>query len=218
MLKPGENTQVNLQYEEPKIIERFMIYLNRITANYFWKIVDNLAYSNSKIAEIYERAIGKEYQKELETFDISEKNKILHIGCGAYPLTELMLANLSVREIVGVDKNPKAVKLAKEVIHKKKLDKKIKIEHGNGLNYPVDRFDVIVVSSCSVPKLEILKHILKTAKKQTTIILRELEAPTNYILNYINQHDDIDLENKTHHYTLAFLIPMIWNSFQLKKK
>jgi predicted HAD superfamily phosphohydrolase len=97
-----------------------------------------------------------------------------------------------------------------------KLDKKIKIEHGNGTNYPVDKFDVIIVSSCSLPKAKILENVFKLAKKPCTIIIRELDIATDGILNYVNSYKDIVFEKKIHHQSL--LLPIGWNAFFFTKK
>ena len=43
----------------------------------------------------------------------------------------------------------KAVKSANEVILKKNLNDKIKINHGDGINYPIQNFDVVIISSCA---------------------------------------------------------------------
>ncbi|MFW6120908.1 MAG: nicotianamine synthase family protein [Petrotogales bacterium] len=175
-----------------------------------------MANKNRKIAEIYEKGIGTEYEKEFKTFGISEHNKVLHIGCGAYPLTEITLVNVTGTKVVGVDKNPKAVNLANEIIRKKNLDEKIAIYTGNGLNYPVDKFDVIIVSSCSIPKEEILENVFKRVKKNSAIIVREIDYAIDYILDYIDHHNDITLVKKMRFNTM-FLIPIFWNALYLKK-
>jgi len=205
-----------LRYK-PNVLERLRINSSRKISNYFWKISETVAYKNRKIAELYEKVIGKEYKKEYKTFDILKHNKVLHIGCGAYPLTEIIFSNLSGKKVVGIDKNKKAVMSAREIIRKKNLDNKVTINYGNGINYPVDGFNVIIISSCSMPKEKILENIFKQARKNCIIIVRETNSALNYILNYINQHNDVTIVKKLHFKTI-FLIPVFWNALYLTKK
>ena len=133
------------------------VNLDRKTANYYWNIIDNLAYKMDKIAELYENKISKEYEKEYKKFSIQKDSNILHIGCGAYPITAMTLTRMNGAKIVGIDKNPKSVKIARKLILKKNLQDKVTIEQGNGDNYPVDSFDTIIISGCSYPREKILK-------------------------------------------------------------
>ena len=147
MVKSANDSCINLQSKKPDTILRLLIFLTNRTSNYFWGIADILSNKFDKFAEIYEKSIGSEYKREYKTFGLSQDKKVLHIGCGAYPMTEITLAKLFGIEVTGIDKNPRAVKLAEEFIHKYKLDDKINIEHGDGVNYPANNFDVIIISS-----------------------------------------------------------------------
>lgn len=216
MAKIANDSFVHLKSNKTGKIEILVISLIKKSLNYFWEIVDFLSNKNEKAAELYERSIGKEYRIEYEACNISNGDRVLHIGCGAYPLSEIAFARLFNTHVVGIDKNPKVVELADEVISSLKLDKKIKIEHGNGTNYPVDKFDIIIVSSCSLPKAKILENVFKLAKRPSTIIVRELDIATDGILDYVNSYDDIVFQKKIHHQSL--LLPIGWNAFFFTKK
>lgn len=217
MIKSVNDSYINLQSKKPNAMERLIIFLIKKISNYFWGITDILSNKIDKFAEIYEKSIGPEYKREFEAFDISQDKKVLHIGCGAYPMTEITLAKLFGIKITGVDKNPKVVRLAEEIIHKYKLDNKIKIEHGDGANYPANNFDVIIISSCSYPKIKILHHIFKCAKKHSIIIVRELDIAKDAILECIDSYKDIILEKRIHHPAPIFL-PTGWDAFLLIKR
>lgn len=206
----------NTPKNKPNTIKETKIYPKKVISNYFWKFVDLVACKNKIIAEKYERIIGEEYKKEYKTFKILKYHKALHIGCGAYPLTEITLSNIPGKEIVGIDKNPKAVASARNIIQNKKLDKKIKIRHGNGINYSVNGFDIIIISSCSTPKEKILENIFKNAKENCIIIVREINSTINPIMNYINQQNEVTYVKKVQFSTL-FLIPFFWYAIYLIK-
>ena len=179
--------------------------------------LDILSHQNDKIAQYYERSIGKEYESECKAFHILKGKKILHVGCGSYPLTEMTIAKLFDVNVVGIDKNMRAVQRAHEVILKKHFDKKITIEQGNGTEYPVEKFDMIIVSSCALPKKGILNHVFEKAKKNSTIIIRDLDIATNEILDCIHEHKNI-IVDKSFYHPVPSLLPIGWNAFHLKKK
>ncbi|UCF12109.1 MAG: class I SAM-dependent methyltransferase [Thermoplasmatales archaeon] len=217
MVKSANDSCLNLQTKKPDVIVRLLIFLTNRMSNFFWGIADILSNKFDKFAEIYEKSIGSEYITEYKTFGLSQDKKVLHIGCGAYPLTEMTLAKIFSTEVTGIDKNLKAVKLAEEFIHKYKLDDKINIEHGNGVDYSANKFDVIIISSCAYPKIKILHHIFKSAKKQSIIVVRELDIASNDILECIDSHEDIILEKRMHH-PAPLLVLTGWDAFFLIKR
>lgn len=184
----------------------------------FWEIADNWSYKNEKIADLYNKRIGKEYRKEYETCCISSNANVLHIGCGAYPLTELVLADCSTGHIVGIDKNQRTVLRAQRVIQNRNLENHITIKHGDGLDFPVDGFDAIIVSSCSLPKVKILEHLFQKAKPGSAIIVREVDIAASDILQCIDAHHDIELLQQVRHNPFPFFDPIGWTTFCLRKK
>ena len=213
-----ENEDSNsLQGKYPTHEHGFVVNLNIKIVNYFWKCIDILSCKMKKIAKIYERSIGKEYEKESKIFDISGAKSILHIGCGAYPITAMTLAKISGAKIVGIDRNPKSIKLAKNVVQEKKLSK-ITIEQGDGVNYHVKEFDTIIISGCSYPKKQILENIFENAKPQSKIILRTSDRSAESILSRMNLNQNITIAKEIKNYPFSFVKAFGWRSFYLIKK
>jgi len=199
-------------------LDSFAIYFIKKVSNYLWEIADTWSYKNEKIAQLYNKSIEKEYRKEYENCDVHGNVDILHIGCGAYPLTDIVLAGCSTGHIVGIDKNPQTVKRAQQIIQKNKLENHILIKQGDGLDYPVNNFDFIIISSCSLPKVKILNHIFQKAKSPSTIIVREVDIATNDILQCIDAYEDIIIKKQIHHNPFPFFEPIGWTTFYLEKK
>lgn len=200
-----------------KIIERISIFFVKTTSNFFWEVADTWSYKNKKIARRYNKSIEEEYQKECQNCGISKNPKILHIGCGAYPLTQIVLAQCYTGILVGIDKNALAVQRAQEVISRHHLQDKITIRQGNGMNYPVNDFDLIIISSCSFPKVQILEHLFKEAKQNSMIIVREVRIAIPDILNCIREHPEIEMMQQMHHTPFPFYGPLGWDTFYLRK-
>jgi precorrin-6B methylase 2 len=200
------------------ILDTIAIFFIKKMANCFWEVADTWSYTNDTITKLYNKTIGKEYRKEYENCGISSHSNILHIGCGSYPLTEIVLANCTKGQIVGIDKNNKSVQRGQQVIKKNKLDRRIVLKHGDGLDFPVEEFDMVIVSSCSQPKEKILQHLFQNVRPQGTIIVREVDIATKDILNYVNAHPDIELKQQIRHNPFPFFEPIGWTTFCLTKK
>ena len=202
-----------------KFKSKALIYLMKNISGYYWCIVDNLAFKLDNLAErYYKKSIGAEYRREYKTFDISKEDKVLHIGSGAFPLTEIILAETIGATVVGIDSSMKAVNSADDVVHKKNLQDKIKINYGNGIDYPINDFDVVIVSSCASPMVKIVEHIFKTAKNNSKIVVREMEASVKPLIRYINMQRNVFIVKKIDHHPFPFLKPFGWQSFYLIKK
>ena len=95
--------------------------IQKIKLNYFWHLIDFLSYYFNRFGLVYEKIIGKEYEKEIDKFKLIKSKNIFHIGCGAYPITALVLEKKTSANIVTIDKDPMAIKFAKNIIKKKTI-------------------------------------------------------------------------------------------------
>jgi len=99
------------------------------------------------------------FLNEINSVDISRKDKVLHIGCGILPTASILIAQQKNAYVVGIDNNLNAVKFAKRFIAKKNLSNKIAIEYGEGVQYPVKDFDVFFIAANVWPLDDIFKHL-----------------------------------------------------------
>jgi 2-polyprenyl-3-methyl-5-hydroxy-6-metoxy-1,4-benzoquinol methylase len=190
------NKYKNIEKNYPISDYSFRIRFNISRYNYFWKAIDFIACKIKRFAKIYENTISKEYIKEGEIFKISESKNVLHIGCGSYPVTAITLARLNGSKVVGIDIDARSIKMANNIINKKNLQDKVTINIGDGRSYPLEDFDTIIISSCSVPKIDILKHIFKTAKINCKIIVREIYGASDAVVDCVNLYKNIEIKNR----------------------
>ena len=111
-------------------------------------------------------------ENEIELVDIDSGKKVLHIGCGSVPATCILISEKTKCNVVGIDNDLKAVKQANNLIRKRDLLDKINICLAEGEEYPVDSFDVIIVSQGIKPSFEILKKIALSIQKTSCVIYR----------------------------------------------
>ena len=177
--------------------------------NFFWKIVDIFACKIKIIAKLYEKTVGKEYIEETRKFNLSNAKKVLHIGCGSYPITALKLAEMGYDNIVTIDEDLKAIKRANKIIDTRNLNGRVKAKFGSGTSYPLEEFDTIIVSGCSIPKKKVLEHVFKNSKPKTRIIVRQTKMDLGAFINNLNPPQDISIIDKKENY----LLPNIyWDS------
>lgn len=188
--------------------------------NIFWRGIDILAENFPIFAtRYYQKNIGTEYQKEYKQFNISSDDSILHIGCGTYPLTELILnSSCNPQKIKGIDNRKKATIIARKYIATQNNNQKISIDYGDGTQYNLNGFSTIIVSSCATPKTSILQHLIKNASSQTKIILREVESAAPSIDTYLKQQRNIIIQDRLTHHPFPFVKPFGWISYLLIKK
>jgi len=188
-------------------------------SNIFWDIIDLLTSRfGSNLERYYERNIGREYIREYKLFDIKPTDKILHIGSGSFPLSEMILSRIVDTKVIGIDKNPVTIRRAKEVIRRRTLEDSIEILEGDGTNYPMENFDIVIISSCAQPKIPILNHVFKDLDRGNKVILREKEISIKPLIEYIIRCDKIEIIDKITHHPFPFYHPLGWESYYLQKK
>jgi len=184
------------------------------TGAIFWHLIDRTSCRSKMVSNWYHKTVGGSYKKESEEFNLGEGKNILHIGCGFYPITAITLAENDGVKVTTIDKNPKALEYAKKVVKKKKLDKKITISQGQGTKFPLDPFDIIIISGCSVPKIEVLNHVFNNAKSDSKIIVRESFLDIDSIINKFN-NNNLKIVKRIMNYPF---FSTSWESIYLLKK
>ena len=117
--------------------------------------------------------------KEIELAHILQSDKVLHIGCGGIPYTALIISKEKNAKVIGIDNNPNAVKIAKEYLKNAKTFDNIEIKNGDGANYDVSHFDVIIIAYGVDEQEKILKNVLSSMNKQVRLILRKSTLEKN---------------------------------------
>jgi len=116
-------------------------------------------------------------------------DSILDIATGTGDLA-IMLADLNVSEIVGLDLSEGMLAVGREKVKAKNLSKVIAMVQGDSENLPFDdnRFDAITVSF-GVRNFENLtkglSEILRVLKPQGKLVILEFSKPESFIMKYL---------------------------------
>jgi 2-polyprenyl-3-methyl-5-hydroxy-6-metoxy-1,4-benzoquinol methylase len=114
--------------------------------------------------------------EEIKLANISSNDSILVIGCGSIPSSCILLTQETEAKITGIDIDKKAVKKATNLINKLNLEKNIKIDKGNGAEYQVKNYDIIMILYGVKNLIKIFNHLSKDMKDHARIIIRAPES------------------------------------------
>ena len=124
------------------------------------------------ISNNYLKMYDEIVEKEIKMANVSMKDSVLVIGCGPLPATSALVSLKTRANIVSVDNDSIAVKEASKYIKKLNLEKLIQIEHADGFNYSLEKFNLIfVLYGINDPK-KILELIAKKMNKDARVVFR----------------------------------------------
>lgn len=144
-------------------------------------IAEKILIKFQKLHPIYYDFYDKMIENEINLANISKDDKILHVGCGSFPATSILLAKKIGSQIISIDKNLRSVKQAISFVKVSDVADKIKIEHADATQYPVENFDLIILSQGIKPYKELLNHISKLIKDNKRVILRTTSSQNGEI-------------------------------------
>jgi protein-L-isoaspartate O-methyltransferase len=120
--------------------------------------------------------------REIQMLNIHPSEKVLHLGCGAFPSASISIAKKMRTNVVGIDNNYIAMTLARSYIKKKHLSDVITIEYGDGTNYPAQDFDIIYIAINVWPIDQVLFHLAQTMKPTARILCKGSHQDINALL------------------------------------
>lgn len=125
--------------------------------------------------------------RELEKY-VNKDSKVFDIGCGSGILA-IAAAKLGAKEVVAVDLDEVAVKVAKENVLENKVEKSVSVMHGNLTDVIKDKADVIVAN--------IIADIIKILAKEVQNFMKEdaIFISSGIILDKVEEVKESLIEN-----------------------
>lgn len=154
-----------------KIGIKFRSSLLKNLMDFVFVIFEKIGHKYEIISSNYLKLYDEIVEGEINISKASSKDIILVVGCGSLPSTTALIAKKTKAEVIGIDKDPKAIADANRFVKNLNI-KNIKIEHANGLNYSINKFDVIFLLFGLKHKEEILSNFAKNMKDNAKIIFR----------------------------------------------
>lgn len=158
------------------------------------KLIERLGSRVHFLGSLWEKTHERLVTAEIKGASLTEKDRILHIGCGSIPYTATIVARKVGARITAVDNDSMVVRNASHYLLNRGFGDLVKIEEGNGLDYPVSDFDVIIVALGVMPRDLILGQLYLQSKNGTRIICR---SPAGILAKIWDEELSDNFEGKT---------------------
>ncbi len=158
------------------------------------KLIERLGSRVYLLGSLWEKTHERLVTAEIKGASLTAKDRILHIGCGSIPYTATIVARKVGARITAVDNDSMVVRNASNYLLNRGFGDLVKIEEGNGLDYPVSDFDVIIVSLGVMPRDLVLGQLHLQSKNGTRIICR---SPAGILAKMWDEKLSDNLEGKT---------------------
>lgn len=114
-------------------------------------------------------------QAEIKLASITDKDKVLFIGSGPFPISPILVSQLTSARVDCFDQSDQASSVSEKVIQKLGLTERIRIFNASGDIRKIYGYDVIVVALLAQPKSEILYNAQWSIPQGTRVICRSSE-------------------------------------------
>lgn len=148
---------------ETQLESRFVDFLCRGICGHF---ADYALYAR------FERLIDR----EVRLLNGYEPRKVLFIGSGPMPITAICLENRINAPIDCLEMRAEAITESQRLLKELELQDRITVLHGEGQQYTMADYDMILVALLAKPKKDILANIADNCSSNTRIICRTSEG------------------------------------------
>ena len=177
-------------------LSRIHINIRRIISCYEFNFLELLAVKTRFFNNLLMNWRKTIFLNEIKMADVTKNDRVLLIGCGIFPSESILIAEKTKAKVVSIDNSQKAVKIARKYVKEKGFSNLVKIEYGDGLNYPVKDFDVVFVAINVWPIDSVLKYLSKNMKKNTRVMCKSLKNDIVDVLENEDLSDILHLKSK----------------------
>ncbi|MDQ2087731.1 methyltransferase domain-containing protein [Herbivorax sp. ANBcel31] len=163
------------------------------------------------IFQLYHNLYKDVVKKEVELAGITKDDVVLNVGCGAIPFTALHVVEMTGAKVIALDKDRKAVKMARKYLKKYKLDRNIEIKLGDGTSEKLPPFTVAIIALHIKDKDKMLESLKAFGNSRGRIIFRqpvdEHKEEYGYLTDKYQPDEKSFQKMKTFKESCLFLIP-----------
>ncbi len=152
----------------------------------FMKTIEYLGSKNYLIWSIYYRSFYKKIlEREISLCALEPGSRVVHVGCGALPLTALTLARAGM-EIEAIERDPVAAERASGFLRRAALQDRISVTVADGLEVDYSEADAVWISLSASPKRAILERVLTMVKSEARVVCRNSRGILSVLYDPIN--------------------------------
>ena len=162
---------------EPNTLERLQRVYERFETDLEYDFARKIIAGEATVEDypLYQR-FQRLVQTEVDLASITEKDRVLFIGSGSFPISPILVSQLTFARVDCFDHSEKAVSLSERVMEKLGLSDKIRIINAGGDTQKIYGYNVIMVALLAQPKSEILYNAQFSAPEGTRVNCRTSEG------------------------------------------
>ncbi|MBL0700617.1 MAG: class I SAM-dependent methyltransferase [Desulfosarcina sp.] len=113
-------------------------------------------------------------RNQVKARHITNKSRLVFIGCGAVPMSLILLSRLYGIRSIGLESSKETAKLSTKVIQSLGLEKEVEIIHSDDLDLEKLDWDIALVAALAEPKARIFKSLgrILEERKDAFVIFR----------------------------------------------
>jgi 2-polyprenyl-3-methyl-5-hydroxy-6-metoxy-1,4-benzoquinol methylase len=170
-------------------LKNFSLKMNAFSfkklSDHMFAVAEKFVIKLKKFLPLYVKYYDDMINKEITATKISKSDKVIHMGCGPVPSTSILIAEKTGATVTAIDRNSRSVEEASSCIHLLNLNGRVQIKHADALNFPIEKFDIIIISHGIEPRDEILGYVSRSINDNARVIFRTFSSGDGEI----TQHD-----------------------------
>jgi len=184
-------------------LKNFSLKMNAFSfkklSDHMFAIAEKIVIKMNKLLPLYVKYYEDIIDKEITMANISSSDRVLHMGCGPIPATSILIARKTGAVVTGIDRNSRSVEESRSCIHILNSNGRVLIKYAEALKFPIEKFNVIIVSQGIEPRDNILEYISQSMKDDARVIFRTISSVEGEITQ-----NDVFLEHLFRVGTMAF--------------
>ena len=139
----------------------------------FFASWEKLSYRFSPAFNLYKAMYSGVVEREVAMGNITHRDTVLNVGCGAIPFTAIHIANLTGAQIIAMDKDQDAVLKARHALKKYGLSNHIQVVGGDAFGGFPTPFTVALVALQVADKPTLLSKLQIEGGPGSKVIIRQ---------------------------------------------
>ena len=162
---------------------------------YAVKNIENIGAVSPMFARIYSRLFyQKMVAREIALSEITPELRVLHVGCGPFPMTAMMLARFGAR-VTAADIDPDALILARNVLNRNGLSSAIRLVSGCGSSLDFSGYQAVWISLHVQPMQQVIIRALDNTPPEAAVVFR---GPAGVLKHFYDETDALRIGAAVH--------------------
>lgn len=160
------------------------------------------------LSRLYMAPYRKVVQREIELAGLKAGERVLQVGAGSIPFSAIYLAQLGGVSVCAIDIDQQAIARARKKVQELNLAHRVRVELGNGKDFPLTGFTAAFIALQAAPKEEIISHIMNKGRGGMRVVVRQPRE--RLVSQYSRVSGNWPCQGKTRHKMVTFSCSLLF--------